>query len=205
MDFDLEIAPGKPIRAAAYQGMRAIGRALRLIAGPGISIFSTPDGTTVSVNGGAGAWIHSFKVSLLRSGANIRPGTINGVPAAVGGVPLDDPAPPRLEWSEPKLNADGRGWIAAEVTCDKDWAVVAVEIVQVADLDSIDGNAPMPGAGGPSTIGGSPGLPGRKARHPLAMLVQRESGLIVCFQITHFPLQHRAQARGGAVARHFFW
>ena len=90
------------------------------------------------------------------------------------------------------------------MTCrEKDWSVEKVEVVQVADPNTPDGEL----GDSPGGNGGAVALPGRRARHPLAMLRERKDGRLDLFQITFFDLQHRAAlgADRKSAARHFFW
>jgi len=82
-----------------------------------------------------------------------------------------------------------------------------MEMVQAAYFDSENGDDPPSGNGGPSAIGGIPGISGRRVRYPLAMLRQRSTGQLDLFQIVFFNIVHRAQPRDSAtdLARHFFW
>ena len=209
MDQTLLVHKGQPITAALWNRLVAAVRAGRVLSGDGVRLRSTPQGTIISAAPGGSPWVHPFMVTLSGSGATVRYGQINAVEPTIGGVPIsgtsEEPAPV-LRFREPKLDVQGRGYIALEVVCDEKWWLKRAEVVQVAALDSLDGAAPPEGAGTPIIAGGSPGLPGRKARHALAMLRQRGNGQLALFQIEFFNLQHRVDARSGADAgRHFFW
>jgi hypothetical protein len=97
--------------------------------------------------------------------------------------------------------------VAIEITCGKKWEIVTMELVQVAYFDSENGEDPPPGSGGPSAVGGIPGISGRRVRYPLAMLRQRKTGQVDLFQIVYSNLTHRAKPKDDAtdIARHFFW
>ncbi len=205
------VARGQRVTLGLFEAMRRAVLACRLIAGPGVRLRHTSSGTVISFAAGGQGFVHPWLVGLLGTeAANIRPGTINRVPATIKGEPLDggkagNPAP-RLDFGKPRLDAEGRGWICAECTFKPAdaWSVAKVEIVQVADPDTADG-APLVGL--PNATGGSLPLPGNRARHPLAMLRLRASGQLEVFQIAHFDLTHRVKltADGVTAARHFFY
>lgn len=183
---------------------------LQLYAGKDIRLRKISGGYIISSKAGRSNFSHPFQVSLAGNTATLRPGIINGVPATINGMPLEgtDGKPvPSIEWQQLRMDLTGRGWIAVEVTCGDDWEVKTAEVVQVGSLDSLDGSA-LPEGLPPYSAGGSPGLLGRKARHPIAMLRRRKrSGQVDLFQVTHFNLQHRAFVRDEAseIARHFFF
>ena len=132
---------------------------------------------------------------------------MNRVDAKIKDVPLagtDDQPPPVLKFGQPMLDDEGRGYICVEVTCrEKDWSVEKVEVVQVADPNTDDGEQGE-GTGG---SGGAVALPGRRARYPLAMLRERKDGKLDLYQITFFDLQHRPALGTDrkTATRHFFW
>jgi hypothetical protein len=207
-----EVRSGQPITAELWNRARAAHRASLLRSGPGVRLRQTPNGTIITGATSGPDWDHPFKVSLIESRAKITPGTVNGIEPRIDDVPLSgtegDP-PPELTWSRLKVDDEGRGYIALELTCDEKWKIIPelLTIVQVASFDSEDGEAPPEDSGGPASAGGIAGLKGRRARYPLAMLRQRASGRVDVFQIVHFALQHRAKPRNEAaqIARHFFW
>ena len=202
---------GQPITAPLWNQLCAAVRACRIISGNGVRLRETPDGTIITFDGGGADFTHPFQVSLVgKEAATIRQGTVNRIDAKIKGVPLAGSGagraepPPVLRFGKPRLDQDGRGFICVEVTCrEKDWSVEEIEVVQVADPNTPDGE---PGES-PGGSGGAVALPGRRARHPLAMLRERKDGRLDLFQITFFDLQHRpalAPDRKNA-ARHFFW
>ena len=206
------VKKGDPITKKVFDQMGVAVRACRILAGPGTRLIYTPQGTIVCFER-AQSFSCAWQVSLRGStGATLLPGTINKLPATIGGVPLDGGSaglpPPVLQWSRLKLDSEGRGWICAEATFDpaKSWAVVKVEIVQVGDPDTDDGSA-LPAGQLANAAGGASPLSGNRARHPLAMLRQRTSGQLDVYQVTCFDLQHRvALAKDQKTAtRHFFW
>jgi hypothetical protein len=198
---------GQPVTASMWETMRAANRQCGIIAGVNCRIKEVPGGTIVDFIAQDADYLCAWQVTLRGSGkASIRPGTINGKPATIGEVALDDEPAPVLDFGQPDLDSKGRGYICAEVTCDPDkqFAIQTVEIVQVADPDSDDGSpSDTPHMGGAARAFGKMGA---QARHPLAMLRLRKSGRLVVEQITCFPLQHRvALAKDGKTAtRHFF-
>ena len=202
---------GQPITADLWNRLVAAVRAVRLLPGDGARLRSMPDGTIVGFDAAPAPWAHPFQVSLIgQSAAEIRTGLLNAIEPKIAGVPLsgtDDKPPPKLEFGKLKLDTDNRGYIAVEITCGKKWEITTMEMVQVAYFDSESGEEPPEGSGGPSSIGGIPGISGRRVRYPLAMLRQRSTGQLDLFQIVFFNIVHRAQPRDDAadVARHFFW
>lgn len=190
MDLSLFVKPGQPITAALWNKLAAAARSCRILAGDGVRLRQTPDGTLISCSVWK-PWSHPFKVSLSGDTATVGRGLVDGVEPKIKGVPIGgDPAngkpQPKLEIREPEFDEEGRGWIAVEVTCDSEkWDVTEATIVQVADLKSAD---PL------------------KGLHPLAMIRDTGGATMTLFQIAHFNLQHRADVReGGKAARHFFW
>jgi hypothetical protein len=211
--LDLKARRGQPVTAALWERFRTWVRSERLVAGPGIKIKETADGRIITAARSAGSvWAHDFKVTLNAAGlAVIAPGTFNLVEPQIDGVPLsgdDDNPPPTLQCSLDQLDDDGRGYIAAEIQCNATWGIDqdAIEIKQVAYFDSETGEDPPPGSGGPTSIGGIPGLKGRRVRYPLARLVLR-NGSMQAVQIPYFSLAHRVSSLAAApdAARHFFW
>ena len=128
-------------------------------------------------------------MSLSGTSATIGRGLVDGIEPKIGDVPIggeEGEPQPKLDIRKPKFDDEGRGWIALEVTCEKEkWMVEEATIVQVDELKS---KAPL------------------KGLHPLAMLRDAGNGTMTLFQIEYFNLQHRADVReGGNSARHFFW
>ena len=202
---------GQPITAELWNRLVAAVRTVRLLPGDGARLRSTPDGTIVGFDAVPAPWAHPFQTSLVgKSAAIIGSGLINSIEPKIDDVPLSgsktDPTP-RLNFGTPKLDPDGRGYVAAEITCDDKWKIKTMEMVQVAYFDSENGEDPPEGSGGPSAIGGIPGLSGRRVRYPIAMLRQRSTGQIDLFQIVFFNVVHRAQPKDATtdIARHFFW
>ena len=199
---------GQPITAPLWNQLCAAVRACRIISGDGVRLRETPDGTIITFDGSDAVFAHPFQVSLVgKEAATIRPGTVNRIDAKIKGVPLagtDRVPPPVLKFGKPRLDQDGCGFICIEVMCrEKDWSVEKIEVVQVADPNTDDGE---PGES-PGGSGGAVTLPGRRARHPLAMLRERKDGRLDLFQITFFDLQHRPALASDrkTATRHFFW
>ena len=200
---------GQPITAELWNRLCAAVRAVRLLPGEGARLRSTPDGTIVGFDAAPASWSHPFQVSLIgKTAAEIRPGTVNSIEPKIGDVPLsgsDSKPTPKLEFGKVKLDGDGRGYIAIEITCGAKWEIKTMGMVQVAYFDSENGEDSPGGSGGPSSIGGIPGISGRRVRYPIAMLRERSTGQLDLFQIVFFNIAHRAQPRTEDVARHFFW
>ncbi len=167
----------------------AARRVARLLPGRNVRLRRMPGGTLLSVRGGGAVFEHPWLVSFDGTNATVLPATINRVEAEIDGKKLSEVPAPILTVSKLRVDSEGRGWFAAEVTCDsaKEWGIVKVEIVQVADPDTADGNA----RGGINAIGGATPLPGNRARHPIAMVRKRDDGQVDVFQIAFFDLQHR--------------
>jgi len=202
---------GQPITAELWNKLVAAVRSVRLLPGDGARLRSTPNGTLVGFDAPSAPWAHPFQVTLIgQSAAQISSGLVDAIEPKIDDVPLsgtDDQPPPRLEFGKLKLDANNRGYVAIEITCDEKWKITKMEIVQVAYFDSESGEEPPEGSGGVSAIGGIPGISGRRVRYPVAMLRLRKSGLLEVFQIVFFNLAHRAQPRDdrSQIARHFFW
>ena len=199
---------GQTITATLWNQLCAAVRACRIIAGDGVRLREMPDGTIITFDDDGADFAHPLQVSLVGTqAASIRPGTVNRVDAKINSVPLagtERVPPPLLKFGRPMLDAEGRGYICVEVTCrEQDWSVEKVEVVQVADPNTDDGEASDSHGGS----GGAVALPGRRTRYPLAMLRQRKGGKLDLYQITFFDLQHRAALGPDrkSATRHFFW
>lgn len=202
------VRKGQPITAALWNQLCAAVRACRLIAGDGVRLREMPDGTIITFDGDGAEFVHPFQVSLIGTeAASVRPGTVNKVDAKIKDVPLagkEGEAPPVLKFGTPMLDDEGRGYICVEVTCrEKDWSVEKVEIVQVADPNTEDGEAGEGHSGSTASVA----LPGRRTRYPLTMLRERKDKKLDLYQITFFDLQHRAALGTDrkTATRHFFW
>lgn len=201
-----QVRRGDPITAELWNAMTAAVAQCRIVAGLGTRVSEVSGGSIVDFDFGGG-FAHPWLASLRgQNAASIRPGTINGLEATIKGVALSDDPAPVLEWDEVKLDASGSGLIAAEVTVDTDTLKLkSIEMVQVADPDAEDGEAPEDGSL-PLHGGAAAALEGGRARWPIARLRQREDGTLVLFQIVYFNLTHRAvRGEDGGIARHFFF
>lgn len=184
-----------------------------LTAGPGASVHSTPFGRIVRARRTGSAFNSPWFATILGDEeVGFRQGTVNGLRATIGGIPLEGDEkrePPTLKLPSIHWNKDGLGWLCVEVTFrdpkTRDatpWAVLKAEMVQVADPDAEDPAKP----GSPFKVGGARPLLRFRARWPIAML-QQDGDSFDLFQITHFNLTHRValKADGVSAARHFFY
>lgn len=187
MDLSLLVRPGQRITAALWNKLVAACRGARILAGDGVTLRQTPDGTLISCSIWR-PWNHPFKVTLSGTSAMVSKGLINGIEPTIKDVPIggtEKEPPPKLEFKAPKLDEGGRGWIAVEIVCEQEkWTIESATIVQVDALETDD----------PAS-----------ARHPLAMLRKNPGSDLALFQIEYFNLQHRAELRESGAARHFFW
>ncbi|MEA3212296.1 MAG: hypothetical protein QOE70_5353 [Chthoniobacter sp.] len=194
--------------------LRRSGRASQLRSGPGAAVFQSGFGRIVRFKAQGADFNHPWLMTLLsENSATFLPGAVNGVQAAIKGVPLSGNKKgetPVLRWSKLRLNADGMGWFCAEITCadlgKKDrtpWSVTKVEIVQVADPDTDNGEA----GSMLNASGGARPLSDFRARWPVAMIQEYSEGSRELFQIVYFNLTHRVglKADGVSAARHFFF
>lgn len=205
------VRKGQPITAELWNRLVAAVRATRLLPGVGARLRSMPHGTIIGFDAAPVSWAHPFQVSLVgNTAAQIRPGRVNMIEPKIDGVALsgtEDEPSPKLEFGKLQLDKEDRGYIAIEITCGPKWEIKTAEMVQVAYFDSETGEEPPPGSGGPSSIGGIPGLTKRRVRYPIAMLRLRKSGRLDLFQIVFFNVAYRAKPRDDKtdIARHFFW
>lgn len=187
MDLSLFVRPGQRITAVLWNKLMAACRGARILAGDGVTLRQTPDGTLISCSIWR-PWNHPFKVSMSGTSATVSRGLINGIEPTIKDVSIggtEKEPPPKLEFKATKLDEDGRGWIAVEIRCEKEkWTIESAAIVQVDALETDD----------PAC-----------ARHPLAMLRKQPSGDLALFQIEYFNLQHRAAIGESGTSRHFFW
>lgn len=187
MDLSLFVRPGQRITAALWNKLVAAYRGARILAGDGITLRQTPDGTLISCSVWR-PWNHPFKVTLSGTSATVSKGLINGIEPTIKDVPIggtEKAPPPKLQFKTPKLDKEGRGWIAVEIVCEQEkWTIESATIVQIDTLETDD----------PAS-----------ARHPLAMIREQLSGSLGLFQIEYFNLQHGASVRESGAARHFFW
>lgn len=208
-DFPL-VRAGQEITAKLWNDARNAVRAGRLFTGKGIRLKWTESGTIISADGSSADWSHAFQVALIgTSQATISAGLINGsIEPTIDKVPLsgsDEVPVPVLAWKTLQLDQAGKGYIAVEVTCSKDWVAESAIIVQCAQLETEAANPPAKKA--TAATGGIMGLPGRRARYGLARIRRLKSGGLACFQIPYFNLTHQAQPKSldADNARHFFY
>jgi len=189
-----EARAGQTLTPEMWNAARAANGRNQLIAGKGIRLKPGPLGTVIAVNdNGIASFASPFRVALLGStSATIAPGFVNLIEPVIDGVHLSGEdakgtPPPTLKWDKLALDSDGRGFIALEVTLDVNWKVAdgAALIVQVAAVDTADG---VPAKTKSIAANGVPIFTGRKCRYPLAMIRQRSTGALDCFQIVYGDL-----------------
>lgn len=213
LPLSLFVREGEVISAKTWNEAMTFLLGCRLQAGRDTRLDSRPDGTTITFDSASNRWPHNFRCVLAPgdSGVQVRFGTVNGKVPRIAETPLDAATPRPLLWSTaPRLDADGRGWIAVEVTFDAQWGVQSAIIVQVANLDTDTGDVPKTAigywGGGTLTLPRLSKTTGPRARWPLAMLRRRDTGSLDLFQVTHFSLQHRVSIKPGETrGRHFFF
>ncbi len=168
----------------------------RVLAGRGIRLTRTPNGTYIVAELQASAWDHPFRVMLSGKEVTVGMGTLNNRIPTINGVALDGAqAVPKLKLTGVP-NAELRSWVCLQVRVDRHSGEIntddenAVSIVHKNDIEN----------GLPSD--GSIGL------HALAMLVWNpdRSSVKRLHQVTHFHLQHRwLKGIDQQPARHLFW
>ena len=168
----------------------------RVLAGRGIRLTRTPNGTYIVADLQASTWDHPFRVMLGGKEVTVGMGTLNNRIPTINGVPLDGAqAVPRLKLASGP-NAELRSWVCLQVRVDRQSGEIntddetAVSIVHKNDIEN--------------------GLPsdGIIGLHALAMLVWNpdRSSVKRLHQVTHFHLQHRwLKGTNQQPARHLFW
>lgn len=199
-----EARSGDELTPRDWEDMRAANRAVRILPGLGYRRRLTPFGTILQLDELQVSFAHYFQCGLSPDGreVTVRPGRLNAVIVpTIKKVELEADEAPRLELPDPvPFNADGRSWIALEVTCDEKFRAKSAEVIHAV---SLDGKKHAEGEDRGADAGAAPALAGRKTRHPLALLVRREDDRIELFQIAYFNLRHVAAGTGDAV-RHYF-
>lgn len=210
------VKAGDLLRALTWNAAGKILRAMRLIAGWNVRLTETPSGTLINFVASAQIFDHPFRGKL--QGINTvfsNYGTINNIPCTIKDsktglqTPLDiknGSGSPILRWEKLLLDGKGYGWIAAEVTCDEDWHITGVEIVQVADLESEDGKAKLDGTVTQPSGGGVKGISKRRARWGLMVIFQDpKTTELTLWQNTFANLKHRVRVDIDGKSYHFFY
>jgi hypothetical protein len=183
---DLKVKPGQPV-APAWDKLLDFLRRFRLVAGPGVSLSQTPDGTFIAAEPVRAAFDHPFRVTAALTEARVTKGTIEGIVPTIGSNPLDADQPPQLKLKGGP-GKDGRSYVALQVKTtmgglDPEMKGVA-EIVHVQTL---------------ARTANEIGL------QPLAVLKWTQ-GIPAAFQIVYHNLGHhyviQTEARG---SRHLFY
>lgn len=205
-----EAHPGAVLTAEMWNAAKRASRRNRIIPGRNILIHETDKGTIVHAVIARQSWAHPFRVQITATTATILPGWINGaLEPEIDQTPLSTTPPPVLNFKKLKLDKTGRGYIAIEVRFNEKWEFPehSATVIQCARFDSLDETEPGSDSSQVSGTGGVPILQGRIARWPLAMIVQRKTGALDLFQITHGDLQARPQPRDLSLetGRVFFW
>ena len=168
----------------------------RVLAGRGIRLTRTPNGTYIVADLQASTWDHPFRVMLSGKEVTVGTGTLNNRIPTINGVPLDGAqAVPKLKLASGP-NAELRSWVCLQVRVDLQSGEIntddenAMSIVHKTDIEN--------------------GLPsdGIIGLHALAMLVWNpdRSSVKRLHQVTHFHLQHRwLKGTNQQPARHLFW
>src|SRR5438067_9431749 len=104
MDLSLFVRPGERITAALWNKLVGACRSARILAGDGIRLRQTPDGTLISASVWQ-PWNHPFKVSLSGTSATINRGWVNGIEPKIKDVPIggdqeSGKPQPKLEFKE---------------------------------------------------------------------------------------------------------
>ena len=168
----------------------------RVLAGRGIRLTRTPNGTYIVADLQASTWDHPFRVMLSGKEVTVGMGTLNNRIPTINGVALDGAqAVPKLKLASGP-NAELRSWVCLQVRVDLQSGEIntddenAMSIVHKTDIEN--------------------GLPsdGIIGLHALAMLVWNpdRSSVKRLHQVTHFHLQHRwLKGTNQQPARHLFW
>lgn len=215
-----KVRAGQPVSAEAWNRMVAAAQAtVPLLGGEDIRINRTPHGTLYNAKLGGG-WVHPWRVLLGQGSATVNPGTINGQEPTVvdergNEIPMSNNPAPRLNIRN--FGPDNIGWIALELTVDKNYRTIkTAHVVQSAIIigSELTTNNPFFFYGLPGIPSGDPDSP--KVRYPLARIQLLGPGAFSLFQVSMFnlnwvakPPQTAAAAGGGpstgANPRHFFW
>jgi len=186
---DLQVRKGDPV-LPAWNKLLQWAKQFRLLAGRGVRLTRTPNGTFIVAEQRGTPWEHPFKVNISALEATVLLGTLNNLVPTMAGKRLDEEPTPRLKLVGGP-NRDRRSWICLDVRVD-------------TKADAIDPNDPNA-----VTITHVREPESREVgRHPLAMVLWNadRTTIRLVHQITHFNLQHRfLKAQAGQPSRHLFW
>jgi len=183
---DLMVKPGDPVMPA-WRRLLDWAKQFRLYSSNEIRLTRTPQGTYIVAEPSGVSFIHPFRVSITSSQVIIRPGAVEDIYPRIGGVAIDAKPAPQLQLGKP--NAEGRSWVALEVTT-KDGVIDPEDkgAVVIRHVSSLARTREEVGI------------------QPLAMLVWSGSTVSEVHQIVHHSLGHYyvrpTEGRGG---RHLFF
>ncbi len=168
----------------------------RVLAGRGIRLTRTPNGTYIVADLQASTWDHPFRVMLSGKEVTVGTGTLNNRIPTINGVPLDGAqAVPKLKLASGP-NAELRSWVCLQVRVDLQSGEINTDdenAMSIVHKNNIENGLPSDGIIG---------------LHALAMLVWNpdRSSVKRLHQVTHFHLQHRwLKGTNQQPARHLFW
>ena len=203
-----DVKPGDPIPnlASFWTGLRDAARRRRLLPGVGVRLRETPTGTIINFDATAALWNHPWAPALASGELTLSPGLVDGLEPTIGGIPMSGDANnkvPTVTIDLQKFTAKGRSVVAVEIECDEQWLIKSAIIVQVAQLDDVEGASP--GVERPLL---PPTLPKRKTRCALVQLRKSASGAVTAVPIEMFNLKHLVLFPAGTTdetkARHWF-
>ena len=183
---DLMVKPGDPVMPA-WKRLLDWAKQFRLYSSNQIRLTRTPQGTYIVAEVAGAAFDHPFRVAVTSGGVIVRPGTVEDIYPRIGGAGIDKTPAPQLQLGKP--NAEGRSWVALEVTT-KDGAIDPKDksAVVIRHASSLARTREEVGI------------------QPLAMLVWSGSTVSEVHQIVHHSLGHYyvkpSEGRGG---RHLFY
>ena len=168
----------------------------RVLAGRGIRLTRTPNGTYIVADLQASTWDHPFRVMLSGKEVTVGMGTLNNRIPTINGVALDGAqAVPKLKLASGP-NAELRSWVCLQVRVDLQSGEINTDdenAMSIVHKNNIENGLPSDGIIG---------------LHALAMLVWNpdRSSVKRLHQVTHFHLQHRwLKGTNQQPARHLFW
>lgn len=225
-DPEFVVRAGDFISVKPWNAARRLFTSLRLIPGKNVRLRTIPNqGTVINFDGDDVSFIGPFHVSLQSTekdgpgAAVVTPGFIDTsvMPTTTvdgNDVSLDDDSDPIFGWQVTRVGADGRGYVALECELDeKDDSIVAAYLVQVADLNTDDGdadpNSTIKDQGGTVQLGPASKNGKPRVRWPIAIIRLSGTGDFSCYQYVSSNLQHRSgPASSGTTSaprRHFFY